>query len=329
MFETMEKLIAGFPDDMKQSANQYGNINTGQLKSFSKVLITGLGGSGIGGTMVAETLRTQCHYPIFVNKDYAIPYWVDDHTLVVACSYSGNTEETLSATQEAIERGAQMAAITSGGEMLEMAEKHGWPLAKLQEGYPPRAAFGHSSVALFLLLAACGVGEFSTDDFNGVATHLKNTQAEVKELAKDMAEKLSRRIPVIYAAEGLSGVAVRWRQQINENAKMLCWHHVFPEMNHNELVGWAGGDSRMAVVILRSDDDHPRTAIRLNLSRDLIAKQTDVVIEAQAVGSNKLERMYYLISLGDWLSLYLSQKREVDPVEVDVITHLKAELNKY
>lgn len=329
MFETMEELIAGFPDNMAQSANQYSNIKTNQLQRFNKVLITGLGGSGIGGTMVSEVLRTRSYFPVFVNKNYEIPYWVDDQTLVVACSYSGNTEETLSATQEAIERGAQLAAITSGGEMLKMAEKHQWPTAKLAEGFPPRAAFGHSSVALFMLLAACGVGEFKSGDFSQAATHLNSTQNQVKELAKSMAEKLQGRIPVIYAAEGLGGVAVRWRQQINENAKMLCWHHIFPEMNHNELVGWAGGDNRMAVVFLRSEDDHPRTAIRLDLSRDIIADQTDVVIEAKAVGNNQLERMYYLISLGDWLSLYLSQKRGVDPVEVDVITHLKSELGKH
>lgn len=329
MFETMEKLIAGFPDNMTQSANQYGNISTNQLQSFNKVLITGLGGSGIGGTMVSEVLRTRSYLPVFVNKNYDIPYWVDDQTLVIACSYSGNTEETLSATQDAIERGAQMAAITSGGEMLKMASKHGWPLAKLPEGFPPRAAFGHSSVALFLLLSACGVGEFNADDFNRAAAHLKNNQNQIVELAKSMADKMSERIPVIYAAEGLGGVAVRWRQQINENAKMLCWHHIFPEMNHNELVGWAGGDTRMAVVFLRSSDDHPRTAIRMDLSRDLIAKQTDVVIEANAIGSDLLERMYYLIWLGDWVSLYLSQARGVDPVEVDVITHLKGELSKH
>lgn len=329
MFEEMEKLIAGFPADMKDSVARNRNISAPGLKPFNKVLITGLGGSGIGGTMVAETLAGSAKRPIIVNKNYSIPSWVDAETLVVACSYSGNTEETLSATQQAVKQGAQIAVITSGGELLKMAQTGNWPIASLPQGYPPRAAFGHSSVALFALLDACGVGNWRPDELLGAAQLLEIQQEAIRDLAKGLAEQVVDRVPVIYAAEGLAGVAVRWRQQINENAKMLCWHHILPEMNHNELVGWAGGDTRMAVLMLRSSDDHPRSALRMDLSRDLIRKQTDVVIEVNAVGQNKLERMYYLIAVGDWLSLYLSKKRGVDPVEVNVITHLKNELSRH
>ena len=329
MFETMEQLIAGFPGDMKKSAARLTDLTFNELAPFDKVLITGLGGSGIGGTMVSESLSGTSKYPIVVNKNYNVPAWVDNRTLVVACSYSGNTEETLAATQQAIDQGAQIAAITSGGRLLEMAEQNNWPLVTLPQGYPPRAAFGHSSVALFALMGAIGVADWDQPAFNKAADHLSELEPEIREFAKGLAEQLADRVPVIYAAEGNGGVAVRWRQQINENAKMLCWHHVFPEMNHNELVGWAGGDTRMGVVMLRSDDDHPRTAVRLDLSRDLISEQTDIVLEVHAKGSNRLERMYYLISVGDWLSFYLSKKRNVDPVEVNVITHLKSELARH
>lgn len=329
MFETMEQLIAGFPGDMKKSAERQSGLTFQNLPTFDKVLITGLGGSGIGGTMVSESLAGTSKFPIAVNKDYAVPTWVDSRTLVVACSYSGNTEETLAATQQAIDQGAHIAAITSGGRLLEMAEQNNWPLVTLPQGYPPRAAFGHSSVALFALMGAIGVADWDQNAFIKAADHLKKHEADVRDLAKGLAEQLDDRIPVIYAAEGNGGLAVRWRQQINENAKMLCWHHVFPEMNHNELVGWAGGDTRMGVVLLRSEDDHPRTAVRLDLSRDLIRKQTDIVLEVHAKGNNRLERMYYLIAVGDWLSFYLSKKRNVDPVEVNVITHLKSELARH
>lgn len=329
MTEEMEKLIAHFPEDMEESIAQHRNLGKPDLRPFDNILITGLGGSGIGGSLIAETLAPSAKVPIVVNKNYEVPAWVNEKTLVIACSYSGNTEETIAAAEQAKKQGAQLAVITSAGKLLKMAQDENLPLVELPGGFPPRAAFGHSSVALFALLGVCGVAQWNANEFLKIADHLKEKQEEIKSIARDLAEKLSGRIPVLYSAEGLSAVAVRWRQQINENAKMLCWHHVFPEMNHNELVGWAGGDNRMGVVILRSSDDHPRSAVRLDLSRDLIAKQTDVVEEVEAVGDNQLERMYYLIAVGDWLSLYLSEKRGVDPVEVNVITHLKSELARH
>lgn len=329
MYNEMEKLIAGFPEDLKESVTQHRNLAKPDLKPFNKILITGLGGSGIGGSMVSETLAATAKMPIIVNKDYLIPAWVDEQTLVIASSYSGNTEETISAAELAKKQGAQLAAITSGGKLLKMAEDDSFPVVKLPEGYPPRAAFGHSSVALFAFLGACDVARWNANEFLKMAEHLSETQEECRSKAKKLAEKIDGRIPVIYAAEGLGAVAVRWRQQINENGKTLCWHHVFPEMNHNELVGWAGGDNRLAVVMLRSSDDHERSALRLDLCRDLISEKTDVVEEVHAKGNNQLERMYYLIAVGDWMSLYISDHRGVDPVEVDVITHLKSELAKH
>ena len=251
MFETMEKLIAGFPADLRVTSERLRGLSFPNVSKFNNVLITGLGGSGIGGSMVAETLSSVSEKPIIVNKDYDIPVWVDEKTLVIACSYSGNTEETISAANDAVKRGAQMAAITSGGQLLENAKKDNWPCVELPEGYPPRAAFGHSSAALFAMLAAFDLSPWNADTFIGVAEHLDRSNSEIRELANALADAVNNRISAIYAAEGLGSVAVRWRQQINENAKMLCWHHVLPEMNHNELVGWAGGDSRLAVILLR------------------------------------------------------------------------------
>lgn len=325
----MEKLIAGFPNDIKTSVSHNQHLSDFELKPFSRVLITGLGGSGIGGTIVSELLADSCNFPIVVNKNYRVPAWVNEETLVVACSYSGNTEETLAATEQAKSQGAQLAAVTSGGELLKIAQSEKMPLVQLPSGYPPRAAFGHGLVCLTALLAACGVTAWKPEMFLGAVDLLNERMPQIKAKAEQWAKTLKDRVPVIYAAEGLGGVAVRWRQQINENGKMLCWHHILPEMNHNELVGWAGGDNRFAAIILTSPDDHPRTALRMELSKEIISKHTDTVLEAEAAGSNRIERMYHLIALGDWLSYYLSIERGVDPVEVDVITHLKSELAKH
>lgn len=297
---------------------------------MQNVLITGLGGSGIGGTIAAEVLARRCSVPVCVNKDYGIPAWVNTHTLVVACSYSGNTEETLAAAHKANEAGASIAAIASGGQLLATAETEGWVSAKLPEGYPPRAAFGHGLITLLGLLQGAGLyNDWDATDLHRVADVLEQSQETIRNTARDLAEKLQNRTPVIYAATGMEGVAVRWRQQINENAKMLCWHHVLPEMNHNELVGWAGGDKRMGVLMLRSEDDHPRTALRMNLNMDLMRKQTDCVLEINAIGTSRMERLYYLVHLGDWLSYYLAVQRQVDPIEVNVITELKNELARH
>jgi len=329
MFETMEKLIAGFTGDMRTSIKNNEQLQATHLNPVQQVLITGLGGSGIGGTILSELLAGTARVPIVVNKDYNIPAWVGKQTLVVACSYSGNTEETLAAAKQAAAQGAQMAAVTSGGQLLELALQEKMPLVKLPEGYPPRAAFGHGLICLMALLAGCKIGTWNPDVLYQVAEHLDNQSEEIKQKAKQLAAKIATRIPVLYAAEGLAGVAVRWRQQINENGKMLCWHHILPEMNHNELVGWAGGDNRMAVLFLRSSDDHPRTAMRMDLNKEIVARHCDTVEEVYALGNNRLERMYYLILFGDWLSYYLSIERNVDPIEVDVITHLKSELAKH
>ncbi len=294
------------------------------------VLITGLGGSGIGGTIAAEVLARSCSVPVCVNKDYGIPAWVNAHTLVVACSYSGNTEETLAATDKAREAGSSIAVVASGGQLLAKAEAEGWVSAKLPEGYPPRAAFGHGLITLLGLLNAAGLySDWDATDLHRVADELEQSQESIRNTARDLTDKLANRIPVIYAATGLEGVAVRWRQQINENAKILCWHHVLPEMNHNELVGWAGGDNRMGVVMLRSKDDHPRTSLRMDLNMKLMRKQTDCVVEVNAHGTSRMERLYYLVHVGDWLSYYLAVQRQVDPIEVNVITELKNELARH
>lgn len=325
----MEKLIAEFSRDMRESAERNRSIGNFEVKSFDNVLISGLGGSGIGGTILSELLANTATMPIVVNKNYDIPAWVNERTLVIACSYSGNTEETLAATERAQNQGASLAAVTSGGKLMDLARKVDMPLIELPAGYPPRAAFGHGLVSLMALLAGCGVAPWNPDDFVRAADHLDKHADEIRTAARSLASRLVSRIPVLYAAEGLAGVAVRWRQQINENGKMLCWHHILPEMNHNELVGWAGGDDRMGVIFLRSSDDHPRTAIRMDLNKSIISKHTDMVEEVHANGHSRLERMYYLILFGDWLSYYLSVERQVDPVEVDVITHLKTELGKH
>ncbi len=329
MLETMKNLIAGFPGDMIKGIETARSFNASNKRPFQSVMISGLGGSGIGGTIVTEVVADSSRFPICVNNDYSVPAWVNENTLFIACSYSGNTEETLAATNEAIARGCIVACVTSGGTLLEIANKNGFPLVSIPSGYPPRTALSFSLCALFGVLAGYDVIPSAPwQELIDSANLISKEQPEIHQKAEALAKQFADRIPAIYAAHGYGGVAVRWRQQINENSKMLCWHHVLPEMNHNELVGWAGGSNQIGVLMLRTSDDHPRTSVRMNLSKELFSQHTNLIEEIWAEGKTRLERVFYLINLGDWLSYYMAIARAVDPVEVKVIDHLKNELSQ-
>lgn len=291
--------------------------------------ICGLGGSGIGGTVVSQIVAQDAICPITINKDYKIPAFVNENTLVIACSYSGNTEESIEMIVQAQNKKAEIAIITSGGKLLETATQNNYNHIVIPGGHPPRAAFGLAFPILFTLLKHYTI--ISNDyvaEFNNAIEIINKEENNIITEAKSIAEKLYGKIPVIYADANYEGVAIRFRQQINENSKMLCWHHVIPEMNHNELVGWTTKNENLAVIIFRNNDDYYRTQKRMEVNKTVFEKYTSTIIEVYSKGNSQLEKALYLIHLGDWVSLLLAKKNEVDVVEVDVITHLKNELTK-
>ena len=195
--------------------------------------------------------------------------------------------------------------------------------------FSPRAMLTYSVVQQFFLLAHYGLIDSSyIEDVQNTIALLNREVDEIKDLAHQTALALNSKTAVIYIESGLEGVAVRMRQQINENSKALCWHHVIPEMNHNELVGWAGGKEEYAVIILRTSYEHYRSSVRMNISKEIINKQTSTVLEIKAKGESKIEQAFYHILFGDWTSIYLAELNRVDDVEVKVIDYLKSELAK-
>jgi len=326
----MKQYVADFAKHLEQALS-IGEQSTFTVKpkEFDTILICGLGGSGIGGTIIAQLLAPQLNIPVIVNKDYHIPAFVNNRTLVIASSYSGNTEETLEMLTQAENKQAEIVAVSSGGKLLEICREKQYNYIQIPAGFPPRAAFGLSFPQLFFVLEKYGIINRSfIDDFTSAITLLKNTEAELCIEARQLAENLLGKIPVIYSAAPFEGVAVRFRQQLNENAKMLCWHHALPEMNHNELVGWAGGNDNLAVVFFRNNDDYYRTQKRMEINREIIEKYTPHIFEVYSKGTNTIEKSMYLIHLGDWVSVYLAEMKNIDAVEVDVITYLKGELAK-
>ncbi len=321
---------------MKELIQDFGKHLTEAIKiaeetNFEKkggktdtVLICGLGGSGIGGTIISEMLSEECAVPIIVNKDYHIPSFVKQDTLVICCSYSGNTEETLKMYESAKEKGAEISIITSGGKFAELAKQNGHNILQIPGGLPPRAAFGLAFPQLLYTFKKYGlISNEKIEQLKSSVKLLNATEKEVQQEAKSLSEKLHQNIPVIYSEASLGGIGVRFRQQLNENSKMLAWSQVIPEMNHNELVGWRTKNEDLAVVIFRTEGDYYRNQERIEYSKKVFSKYTSNINEVYAKGENVVERSIYLIHLGDWVSFYLAEAKGIDVVEVDVITGLK------
>jgi glucose/mannose-6-phosphate isomerase len=326
----MKGLIEDFTSHLAKSIEICNNTKLKPSnKKIESVLICGLGGSGIGGTVVSQIVGNDANTPIVINKDYKIPAFVNQNTLVICSSYSGNTEETLEMLAQAEAKGAEITCVTSGGKLQEIAKSKNYNLITIPSGHPPRAAFGLAFPTLFAFLnhyKITSVNYFA--QFASSITNINNDEKNIITEAKKITEKLYGKIPVIYSDAWFEGVSIRFRQQINENSKMLCWHHVIPEMNHNELVGWTTKNENLAVIIFRNSDDYFRTQKRMEINKTIISNYTSTIIEAYSKGASRLEQSLYLIHLGDWISYFLAEKNGVDVTEVNVITHLKNELSK-
>lgn len=327
----MKDLIQDFPKHLRDALSIAGNAQLRrQGMRPANILITGLGGSGIGATIVKDLCEATSRLPIAINKGYSVPHWVGAETLMIASSYSGNTEETLEASQRGLEYGAMMAAITSGGQLKELCLDRGLNHIVIPSGNPPRSMLGYSFVQLFRLLSNYDVQTPDwSNDIAQAADFLEENQDKIKAEAKDLAKAVENKLLVTYATNGLAGVATRWRQQYNENAKILGWDAAIPEMNHNELVGWAGGSEDMAVFILRSKGEHDRNSIRAEKVAEILSKKTPHVHTITAKGDSDIARALYLIHFGDWLSYYLSEQNGSDIMDIDVIESLKDQLKSF
>jgi glucose/mannose-6-phosphate isomerase len=327
----MQQLITDFPKHLAEAIAIYKQTHFKSPEGFQNIVISGLGGSGIGASIALDWVSASAGVPIVINKTYQIPGFANGATVFIAVSYSGNTEETLMATKEAMARGCTILAITSGGTLAQMAAKHNFPVVMIPGGNPPRSMLGYALVVLLGYFDLLGLAKFE-DVEAACAAFTKNLQNGSLEImhteTKALAKATAKLIPVTYASTGLAGTATRWRQQLNENAKLPGWDAAIPEMNHNELVGWAGGSDQFVVYFLRSSFDFDRNAKRTDIAIERLSKIAKVVpIEAQ--GTTPLEQALYLIHFGDWLSFYLSEERQVDIMDIEIIDYLKATLDKF
>jgi len=338
----MLALLTSFPAQCRK-AKEIGerfSIGADYFSGCSGILFTGLGGSAIGADLIRSYLADEMPVPIFVNRNYTLPAFVSEKTLVIASSYSGNTEETVSAYKDARARGARMIAITSGGEIAAMASSDGIPLVTIPGGLPPRCALGYSFFPNLILISKLGLipdqGQ-KIDAAIRMLERLRDTKVgpEVGKganVAQAIARKLHGKFPVVYGGQDrIDSVVVRWRGQLAENSKAIASSHIFPEMNHNEIVGWQNPKDlmkKLIVVLLRDRGDHPRTAKRMDITKRLIENEGAKVLEVASAGESILERVFSLICIGDFVSYYLAILYGVDPTPVDRVTYLKKELAK-
>lgn len=320
----------------------------GEYRDVSKVVVTGMGGSAIGGDLLAAYCAARgAGVPVLTNRHYKLPSFVGEDTLVIAVSFSGNTEETLAAVRDALRRRAKVMAISSGGELVRLCWQRGIPVAVvpgrrevpagMNPALPPRTAVGYLFVPALAALAELGLVPTFQRELAEAAKLLRTMTGELapgtptsRNVAKRIASLLVGRLPVIYSScELLAPVALRWVTQLNENSKVLAHYALFPEMNHNEIVGWEHPEEilgRSVVVFLRDGKDHPRVALRMDITRELIRKECAEIIEVTSRGSGALARLFSVLYLGDFVSYYLALAQSVDPTPVDRITLLKKQL---
>ncbi len=347
----MLALVTGLVDDLEAAAHLPGLDTIGaQPADCRRMVLCGMGGSAIAGDLV-QPLLDASGIQLVVRRDYGLPAWTTAEDLVIAVSYSGNTEETLAGLAEARERGCRIVSITSGGELEALAlGADGFPRVKLPTGLPPRAALGHGLGALLHVLHRLGAIADPAQEIAAAADELRartsaclapwthERYAEPVPATSDvipvaaLAELLTDRIPVLYTAGAEAhAVGVRWKAQLNENSKIPALVVAFPELDHNDLVGWDLSESlreRFVLVILESGVTDSRDRIRRDATAKLLANEFSSIHRIVATGDSALARVLSLVQYGDYLSCHIAHRRAVDPMPVERIENLKSILSR-
>jgi glucose/mannose-6-phosphate isomerase len=337
--QSMNSLVESLPEQVQTAAQAGRELSLGVSGEIRVLVVAGLGGSAIGGDLVRSVVGPELKIPLIVSRDYTLPGFVDASSLVFACSYSGNTEETLSAYRQARLAKASVVCISSGGQLEAMARADAVPVLRLPVGLPPRAALGHSLLMLLSAMQSVRVIPHMSESVREGIDLLMRLRGkygpanpEAANPAKRLASSLNGKIVAVYGSSGImDAVALRWRSQIAENAKNLAFHHALPEMNHNELVGWRCPEDvlrRVGVVLLRDKGDHPQVQRRFDLTREVIAERAGALHEIWSEGDSLLARVLSSIYLGDFVSLYLAYLNNIDPTPVRVIDRFKSKLGK-
>lgn len=289
---------------------------------FDSFVFCGMGGSGVTGDLMRAYL--QIEKPIISVKDYDLPKYVTKNSLVFCISYSGNTEETISCYRQARKIGCQIIVVASGGKLIELANLNDIAKIELPKGQPPRLSLGYMFIPILNVLMENGQIPDANKDIHATIKALK--QDIFKKPAQDLAKKLVNKIPIVYASTRMGVISTRWKTDINENAKIHAWTHVFPEFNHHEILGYENLNGDYYCIMIKDEDDHPQIKKRMKICKDLIKKEGVSVTEMVITGENRMTKIFSALYIGHYLAYYLALEYERDPTPVKIIEELKQEL---
>jgi len=328
--------IAGFADQIEAAASIPLPENIPYSSNeINNIVFCGMGGSAIGGDLLNAYYRNDLIVPLIVNRNYTLPNFVSPDSLVIVSSYSGNTEETLSAYMAAQEAGAKVIGISSNGELSELMSDNKLPWIEIPSGMQPRAALGYSFIPMARLLSQMDLaGPDVQEDIQETIASLRNMEQQYQSdssenLAFEIAQSILGTVPIIYTDPELAVVGIRWKGQLAENAQMLAFTNELPEMNHNEVVGWSQQPEfyqQTALVWLRDEAAHRQVQRRAEITGELLAEYPHEQLTVFTKGESWMTRLFSLIHLGDWVSLYAALLQGVDPTPVERISLLKSRL---
>jgi glucose/mannose-6-phosphate isomerase len=345
-----EQMATTYPTACERLDGVFAESGAGRSAPPSKptgLVICGMGGSAIGADLVLASLP-DLPVPATVVRGYELPGWVSPQTLVVAVSYSGDTEETLACLEAALERGCVPVCVSSGGRLATLAGDHGLPLVLIPGGQQPRVSLGYLSVPLLAVIEAAGLCGAQGAHVDETVELLRRGNLDLgpdapemsgasglgsasprRVTAKGLARLLHGRQALVYGAASTVAVARRWKGQINENAKAPAFWNELPELDHNELMGWTslpGMASGTLAVFVNDEQTDARLLRRADLTAAVLAERGVAVEQVWAQGDSRLARLFSLVQLGDYASFYLALLYGVDPTPVAAIQDFKAKL---
>ena len=314
----MLKVIEDFPHQCKTALDMAKGMSVSG--KIDKIVVAGMGGSAIGGDLLKSYMHN-LKIPVFVVRDYKVPDFVDENTLFFAVSYSGNTEETLSAFEDASRKKAKIVAVTSGGELAFKAKK----VIKVPSGLQPRSALGYLFFPVLGVLSNSNIVDVKDTEIKEMLDVLSSKE-DFKNIGQKIANKIQNKTPLVYSSGMFEAVAYRWKTQFNENSKAPAFHHSFSELNHNEIVGYQNmNKSNFITIFIRDKDDDERIKKRMEITKEIISSRVEVE-EVFTKGDFLLSRLFSGIYYGDFASYYLALENKVDPSPVNVIENLKKKL---
>jgi glucose/mannose-6-phosphate isomerase len=320
------------PKHYREAARMGEKISLAYSKP-SNIVVAGMGGSAIGGELVKDWARDRMPLPIEVNREYSLPAYVGKKSLVLIASYSGETEESLSAFLQAVRSGCMIHCISSGGSLMEFAKKLGVPYLRIPSGMPPRAALPYLFVPMLLSLEKLNLVSSVSESLKEAVRILKRVSGEnspeepgKNNFSKTLASNIGETVPVVYGFGIYRGVAQRLKQQFNENSKIPSKWEVFPELNHNEIVGWEESGKlakNFSIILIRDENEPAEIRSGIETTKTLMFSNQSKIFEVWSQGKSDLSRMLSAVCVGDFTSVYLAILRKVDPTPVKTIALLK------